>query len=142
MARVTRKRKPDPEPQTPLETLMQEHLNSLRVRGYSEHTVKNRLVHIGFFIQWAYEHGLREPHEITRPVLERYQRWRRFDTMAMGAATNTLNFLFSNESTLLRTVRDIGLGLVDRAPPLKNLFIRQAAGLAGEVPRLLKGEAL
>jgi len=75
-------------------------------------------------------------------VLERYQRWRRFDTMAMGLATNSLNFLFSNESTLLRTVRDIGLGLVDRAPPLKSLFIRQAAGLSGEVPRLLKGETL
>ncbi|MCW5702669.1 MAG: ubiquinone biosynthesis hydroxylase [Bradyrhizobium sp.] len=75
-------------------------------------------------------------------VLERYQRWRRFDTMAMGVATNSLNFLFSNESKLLRTVRDIGLGLVDRAPPLKSLFIRQAAGLTGEVPRLLKGEAL
>ena len=75
-------------------------------------------------------------------VLERYQRWRRFDTMAMGFATNSLNFLFSNQSTLLRTVRDIGLGLVDRAPPLKNMFIRQAAGLVGEVPRLLKGEAL
>jgi len=75
-------------------------------------------------------------------VLERYQRWRRFDTMAMGLATNSLNFLFSNESQLLRTVRDIGLGLVDRAPPLKGLFIRQAAVLSGEVPRLLKGEAL
>jgi 2-octaprenyl-6-methoxyphenol hydroxylase len=75
-------------------------------------------------------------------VLDRYQRWRRFDTMAMGLATNSLNLLFSNQSTLLRTVRDIGLGLVDRAPPLKSLFIRQAAGLAGEVPRLLKGEAL
>jgi 2-octaprenyl-6-methoxyphenol hydroxylase len=75
-------------------------------------------------------------------VLESYQRWRRFDTMAMGLATNSLNLLFSNKSTLLRTVRDIGLGLVDRAPPLKELFIRQAAGLAGEVPRLLKGEAL
>ena len=75
-------------------------------------------------------------------VLERYQRWRRFDTMAMGLATNSLNVLFSNRSTLLRTVRDIGLGVVDRVPPLKDLFIRQAAGLAGEVPRLLKGEAL
>jgi 2-octaprenyl-6-methoxyphenol hydroxylase len=75
-------------------------------------------------------------------VLERYQRWRRFDTMAMGVATNSLNFLFSNESKLLRAVRDIGLGIVDRAPPLKNLFIRQAAGLTGEVPKLLKGEAL
>jgi 2-octaprenyl-6-methoxyphenol hydroxylase len=75
-------------------------------------------------------------------VLDRYQRWRRFDTMAMGFATNALNLLFSNRSTLLRTVRDIGLGLVDRAPPLKSMFIRQAAGLSGEVPRLLKGEAL
>ena len=75
-------------------------------------------------------------------MLDRYQRWRRFDTVAMGLATNSLNFLFSNESTLLRTIRDIGLGLVDRAPPLKGMLIRQAAGLAGEVPRLLKGEAL
>src|SRR5246127_1265639 len=75
-------------------------------------------------------------------VLERYQRWRRFDTMAMGVATNSLNLLFSNHSPLLRTVRDIGLGLVDRAPPVKEFFIRQAAGLSGEVPRLLKGEAL
>jgi 2-octaprenyl-6-methoxyphenol hydroxylase len=75
-------------------------------------------------------------------VLERYQRWRRFDTMAMGLATNSLNLLFSNKSTLLRSVRDIGLGLVDRLPPLKSVFIRQAAGLSGEVPRLLKGEAL
>jgi len=75
-------------------------------------------------------------------VLERYQRWRRFDTMAMGAATNVLNVLFSNESTLLRGVRDLGLGLVDRLPPLKGMFIKQAAGLSGEVPRLLKGEAL
>jgi 2-octaprenyl-6-methoxyphenol hydroxylase len=75
-------------------------------------------------------------------VLERYQRWRRFDTMAMGLATNALNLLFSNKSTLLRSVRDIGLGLVDRMPPLKGAFIRQAAGLAGEVPRLLRGEAL
>jgi len=75
-------------------------------------------------------------------VLERYQRWRRFDTMAMGLATNSLNMLFSNKSTLLRTVRDIGLGLVDRTPPLKEMFIRQAAGLSGEIPRLLKGEAL
>ncbi len=75
-------------------------------------------------------------------VLERYQRWRRFDTVAMGVATNALNGLFSNESTLLRSVRDIGLGLVDRVPPLKSAFIRQAAGLTGEVPRLLRGETL
>jgi 2-octaprenyl-6-methoxyphenol hydroxylase len=75
-------------------------------------------------------------------VLERYQRWRRFDTMAMGVATDGLNRLFSNRSDVLRLARDLGLGLVDRLPALKQLFIREAAGLLGEVPKLLKGEAL
>jgi 2-octaprenyl-6-methoxyphenol hydroxylase len=75
-------------------------------------------------------------------VLERYQRWRRFDTMAMGVATDGLNRLFSNRSDVLRFVRDVGLGLVDRLPALKRLFIREAAGLVGEIPKLLRGEAL
>jgi 2-octaprenyl-6-methoxyphenol hydroxylase len=75
-------------------------------------------------------------------VLDRYQRWRRFDTMAMGIATDGLNRLFSNHSAVLRLARDVGLGLVDRLPALKHFFIREAAGLVGEVPKLLKGEAL
>ena len=75
-------------------------------------------------------------------TLDRYQRWRRFDTMAMGVATDGLNRLFSNRSDALRVVRDVGLGLVDRLPALKQLFIREAAGLVGEVPKLLKGQAL
>ncbi|MCC6778758.1 MAG: FAD-dependent monooxygenase [Hyphomicrobiales bacterium] len=75
-------------------------------------------------------------------VLERYQRWRRFDTMAMGVATDGLNRLFSNQSDVLRLARDIGLGLVERMPALKRFFIREAAGLTGEVPKLLRGEAL
>ena len=74
-------------------------------------------------------------------VLDHYQRWRRFDTMAMGIATDGLNRLFSNRSEILRTLRDIGMGLVDRAPVLKQFFIREAAGLVGDVPKLLRGEA-
>src|SRR5579872_1273160 len=75
-------------------------------------------------------------------VLERYQRWRRFDSMTMGLATDGLNRLFSNRSDVLRFVRDVGLGLVDRVPNLKHFFIREAAGLVGEVPKLMRGEAL
>jgi 2-octaprenyl-6-methoxyphenol hydroxylase len=75
-------------------------------------------------------------------VLDRYQRWRRFDTMAMGVATDGLNRLFSNSSDVLRLARDVGLGLVDRLPVLKEFFIREAAGVTGEVPKLLRGEAL
>jgi 2-octaprenyl-6-methoxyphenol hydroxylase len=75
-------------------------------------------------------------------VLDRYQRWRRFDTMAMGVATDGLNRLFSNSSDVLRLARDVGLGLVDRLPVLKGFFIREAAGVTGEVPKLLRGETL
>ena len=78
-----------------------------------------------------------DPH-----VLERYQRWRRFDTMAMGVATDGLNRLFSNQSDVLRVMRDVGLGIVDRMPALKDMFMREAAGLVGDVPKLLRGEAL
>jgi 2-octaprenyl-6-methoxyphenol hydroxylase len=75
-------------------------------------------------------------------VLTRYQRWRRFDTMTMGVATDGLNKLFSNNSDVLRLARDIGLGVVERMPALKKIFIREAAGFSGEVPKLLKGEVL
>ena len=73
-------------------------------------------------------------------VLERYQSWRRFDATVSATAFDGLNRLFSNDNTLLRAARDAGLGLVDRSPALKELFVREAAGLAGELPRLFKGE--
>ena len=75
-------------------------------------------------------------------ALERYQRWRRFDTVAMGVATDGLNKLFSNHSDVLRLARDIGLGMVERLPALKRVFIREAAGFTGDVPKLLKGEGV
>ncbi|MEQ1952936.1 ubiquinone biosynthesis hydroxylase [Mesorhizobium sp. CN2-181] len=75
-------------------------------------------------------------------VLERYQQWRRFDTVQMGITTDVLNRLFSNDFAPLRAVRDVGLGLVDRMPRLKDYFIRQASGLTGGTPRLLRGEGI
>ncbi|MEP4770125.1 MAG: ubiquinone biosynthesis hydroxylase [Roseibium sp.] len=75
-------------------------------------------------------------------VLERYQRWRRFDTFQMGVVTDVLNRLFSNDNDVLRAVRDFGLGLVDRMPGMKTQFIKEAAGFAGPVPKLLSGEAI
>lgn len=75
-------------------------------------------------------------------VLAGYERARRFDTVAMGAVTDGLNRLFSNDATPLRLARDLGLGLVDRLPGLKRFFIREAAGISGVTPRLLRGEAL
>lgn len=74
-------------------------------------------------------------------VLERYQRWRRFDAFALAAATDALNRLFSNDSGPVRAVRDLGLGIVDRIPPLRRFFMRHAGGDVGVLPRLLRGEA-
>ncbi|GLS21831.1 2-octaprenyl-6-methoxyphenyl hydroxylase [Labrys miyagiensis] len=71
-------------------------------------------------------------------VLERYQRWRRFDTVSMGMATDGLNRLFSNDNDAIRLVRDFGLGLVERFPAAKRFFIREATGLTGTVPRLMQ----
>ena len=72
-------------------------------------------------------------------VLERYQRWRRFDTVQMGVVTDVLNRLFSNDSSVLRMARTFGLGVVDRLPRLKRQFIDQAAGRGPSTPNLLRG---
>lgn len=75
-------------------------------------------------------------------VLERYQMWRRFDTVQMGVVTDVLNRLFANDNQVLRSMRDIGLGLVERMPFAKKFFINQASGENSAAPRLLKGEAI
>jgi 2-octaprenyl-6-methoxyphenol hydroxylase len=75
-------------------------------------------------------------------VLATYERARRFETVSMGAVTDGLNRLFSNDLLPVRLIRDLGLGLVDRMPVLKRFFIREAAGLGGDGPRLLRGEPL
>jgi 2-octaprenyl-6-methoxyphenol hydroxylase len=85
----------------------------------------------------------RRGEDIAAPdVLARYQTWRRFDTTAMAAATDAFNRLFSNDNPLLRAIRDTGMGLVQAAPALRRRFIREAAGLTGDVPRLMQGRVL
>ena len=75
-------------------------------------------------------------------ILERYQRWRHFDTVAMLAVTDILNRLFSNDVAPIRLARDLGLAAVNQAPPLKRLFMRHAMGRVGDLPRLSRGEKL
>ncbi len=75
-------------------------------------------------------------------VLERYQQWRRFDVATLALATDSFNRLFSNDNPLLRAVRDLGMGVVQAIPALRRGFIREAAGLTGDVPKLMQGRAL
>jgi len=75
-------------------------------------------------------------------VLARYQRWRRFDNMLMMGVTDALNRLFSNDLAPLRRARDLGLAAIETLPAAKRFFMRHAMGLVGELPRLVRGEAL
>ncbi len=74
-------------------------------------------------------------------VLKKYERWRRFDSLAMAVATDGLNRLFSNDFAPLRLLRDVGIGLVDRIGPARRFFMRHAGGDVGKLPRLMRGEA-
>ncbi|MFQ6551140.1 UbiH/UbiF/VisC/COQ6 family ubiquinone biosynthesis hydroxylase [Aestuariibius insulae] len=76
----------------------------------------------------------------TRPVLTRYQQWRRFDVASLALATDTFNRLFSNDNPILRAARDFGMGAIDALPRLRRSFVQEAAGLTGDLPNLLKGK--
>ncbi len=85
----------------------------------------------------------RRGEDIASPlVLERYQQWRRFDTATLAVATDTFNKLFSNDNPLLRMGRDLGMGLINSVPSLRRNFMREAAGLTGDLPKLMTGRAL
>ncbi|MEQ6203179.1 FAD-dependent monooxygenase [Sulfitobacter sp. HNIBRBA2951] len=72
-------------------------------------------------------------------ALQRYQTWRRFDNATLALATDSFNRLFSNDNALIRMARDIGMGVVSSLPGLRRSFIREAAGLNGDLPRLMRG---
>lgn len=85
----------------------------------------------------------RRGEDIASPlVLDRYAAWRRFDIATLATATDLFNRLFSNDNPLLRAGRDIGMGVVNAVPALRRSFIREAAGLTGDVPRLMQGKRL
>ena len=75
-------------------------------------------------------------------VLDRYQLWRRFDSTTLALGMDSVNRLFSNDNAALRLARDLGMAAVNALPGLRRGFIRQAAGLSGDLPRLLAGQPL
>lgn len=75
-------------------------------------------------------------------VLARYAAWRSFDATLLARATDAFNTLFSNDNQAVRVVRDLGLAAVNATPALRRGFIREAAGLTGDLPRLLQGRPL
>ncbi len=75
-------------------------------------------------------------------VLERYAAWRRFDTVTLSAGMDAFVRLFSNDNPLLRFARGAGMAAVNRIGPARRFFMTEAGGAVGDLPRLLRGEAL
>ncbi|HEX7947672.1 MAG TPA: UbiH/UbiF/VisC/COQ6 family ubiquinone biosynthesis hydroxylase [Phenylobacterium sp.] len=75
-------------------------------------------------------------------VLERYAAWRRFDTVTLSAGMDAFVRLFSNDNPLLRLARGAGMAAVNRIGPARRFFMHEAGGAVGDLPRLLRGEAL
>jgi 2-octaprenyl-6-methoxyphenol hydroxylase len=71
-------------------------------------------------------------------LLQRYQRARRFDNMAMGGTTDLLNRLFSNDSAPVRAARRAGLRAVAKLPFARRFFMEQAMGTSGLLPALIR----
>jgi 2-octaprenyl-6-methoxyphenol hydroxylase len=111
------------------------------------HPIAGQGLNLGFKDAAALAEVLVEAHRLgedigSLAVLERYQQWRRFDTVRMGITTDVLTRLFSNDIGPLRALRTFGLGLVDRMPRMKDYFIGQASGLSKDGPKLLAGEMI
>lgn len=111
------------------------------------HPIAGQGLNLGYRDVAALAETLVEAHRLgldigALTVLERYQSWRRYDTVEMGLTTDALNRLFSNDNPVLRILRDIGLGMVDRLPQVKEWFVREASGAAYGAPRLLTGAAI
>jgi len=75
-------------------------------------------------------------------VLSRFQQWRRFDTSSSVASTDIINKLFSNDNSTIRIMRDFGMGLINSTPFARRGLMRQAAGLTGDLPKLLQGKMI
>ena len=75
-------------------------------------------------------------------VLERYAQWRRFDTAILSAGMDAFVHLFSNDNPLIRLARGVGMATVNRIAPARRMFMQEAGGATGDLPKLLRGEAL
>ena len=93
---------------------------------------------VGALAQVVGEAARRGENFAAPDVLSRYQQWRRFDTATLAAVTDATNRLFSNDNPLLRLGRDLGMGVLGSMPGLRRGFIREAAGLTGDLPELMK----
>ena len=70
--------------------------------------------------------------------LRHYERWRKAEAAKMIAAMQGFRDLFDGSHPAKKLVRDLGMLFADKAPGLKDEFMRRALGLSGELPELAR----
>lgn len=75
-------------------------------------------------------------------VLRRYERWRKGDNLTMITSMESFKRLFGSQTPALRWLRNTGLRLTDKLAPAKNMIMRQAMGMEGELSQLARGKRL
>jgi 2-octaprenylphenol hydroxylase len=111
--------------------------------AHTVHPLAGQGVNLGFLDAAALAEVLLEARAARRDfgahtVLRRYERWRKGDNLAMIAVTGGFKYLFGNNLPIMSGLRNLGLDLTDRAGPIKNLIMRRAAGLDGDLPALAR----
>ena len=110
--------------------------------AHSVHPIAGQGLNAGFKDIAVLAHIIQDAHHRGEDlgslgVLKRYEEWRRFDSVQLAYSTDLFNKLFSNENEALRLARNIGLKLLDSIPVAKRNIIKEAAGITGELPRLM-----
>ena len=128
-------------------TYVAERLALVADAAHSIHPVAGQGLNLGLRDVAALAEVMVDAHRLgldigSSNVLKRYEQWRRFDNMSLALACDAMVRLFSNDIPPLRLARDVGMNIVGRIPPLRKLFMKHASGNVGELPKLLKGQAL
>jgi 2-octaprenyl-6-methoxyphenol hydroxylase len=136
----------------PLSLLLADRLTAPRVAlvgdaGHAIHPIAGQGLNMGLKDAAALAQVLVEAARLgedlgAETTLDRYGRWRSIDNLGVAAATDAFTRLFSNDNTLLRAARGAGIAAVNRIGPARRFFMREAGGAVGDLPRLLKGQAL
>lgn len=136
----------------PLSLLMAERLTAPRIAlmgdaGHAIHPIAGQGLNMGLKDAAALAQVLVEAVRLgedlgAETTLERYARWRGLDNIGVALATDVFNRLFSNDHPLVRATRGAGMAVVNRIGPARRFFMREAGGAVGDLPRLLRGEAL
>jgi len=107
------------------------------------HPLAGQGVNLGLLDAAVLVDVLRDARERGRPLgsqfsLRRYERGRKGNNLEMLALMDLFKRLFSNDNQPLTLLRNLGLNLADAAGPVKQILVRRAMGLTGELPSLAR----